>query len=60
LCSTGAALGISAFINYDLALVIEEVVVRLGASRHQPKLELFAGRRGAPGAISINACPFPR
>jgi hypothetical protein len=36
-----AALGISAHINYDLALGIHEVVVRLGAGRDPARLALF-------------------
>jgi len=52
-----AALGISAHINYDLALGIHEVVVRLGASRDPARLALFKHDHDAVNALL--AASFP-
>jgi hypothetical protein len=52
-----AALGISAHINYDLALGIHEVVVRLGASRDESRLKLFKHDHDAVNALL--AASFP-
>ena len=52
-----AVLGISAHINYDLALGIHEVVVRLGAAGDQARLELFKHDHDAVNALL--AASFP-
>jgi hypothetical protein len=52
-----AALGISAHINFDLALGIHEVVVRLGAARDQSRLEEFKHDHDAVNALL--AASFP-
>ena len=52
-----ATLGISAHINYDLALGIHEVVVRLGASRDESRLKLFKHDHDAVNALL--AASFP-
>ena len=52
-----AALGISAHINYDLALGIHEVVVRLGATGDQTRLALFKHDHEAVNALL--AASFP-
>jgi hypothetical protein len=52
-----AVLGISAHINYDLALGIHEVVVRLGASGDQARLALFKHDHDAVNALL--AASFP-
>jgi Family of unknown function (DUF5995) len=52
-----AALGISAHINFDLALGIHEVVVRLGAARDQSRLEAFKHDHDAVNALL--AASFP-
>jgi len=52
-----AALGISAHINYDLALGIHEVVIRLGARRDPARLALFKHDHDAVNALL--AASFP-
>jgi len=52
-----AALGISAHINFDLALGIHEVVVSLGAARDQSRLEAFKHDHDAVNALL--AASFP-
>jgi hypothetical protein len=52
-----AVLGISAHINYDLALGIHEVVVRLGATGDQTRLALFKHDHDAVNALL--AASFP-
>lgn len=52
-----AVLGISAHINFDLALGIHEVVVRLGASRDHSRLEAFKHDHDAVNALL--AASFP-
>jgi hypothetical protein len=52
-----AALGISAHINFDLALGIHEVVLRLGADRDQSRLEVFKHDHDAVNALL--AASFP-
>src|SRR5258708_1410326 len=52
-----AALGISAHINYDLALGIHEVVIRLGARHDQSRLVLFKHDHDAVNALL--AASFP-
>ncbi|HET7012347.1 MAG TPA: DUF5995 family protein [Streptosporangiaceae bacterium] len=48
-----ATLGISAHINYDLALGIHQVVVELGASGDQPRLALFKHDHDAVNALLV-------
>jgi hypothetical protein len=52
-----AALGISAHINYDLALGIYQVVVQLGAQHNQSRLALFKHDHDAVNALL--AASFP-
>jgi hypothetical protein len=52
-----ATLGISAHINYDLALGIHQVVVQLGASEDQSRLALFKHDHDAVNALL--AASFP-
>jgi hypothetical protein len=55
--STHAALGISAHINYDLALGIHEVVVRLGAAQDPSRLRLFRHDHDAVNALLAASVP---
>jgi hypothetical protein len=52
-----AALGISAHINYDLALGIHEVVVRLGAAGDRARLEKFKHDHDAVNALLAESFP---
>lgn len=52
-----AALGISAHINFDLALGIHEVVVRLGATGDQSRLEEFKHDHDAVNALLAASVP---